>query len=113
MSTDFPGGKQMGTHWPKGKNPKAESFAATQKPDRTAAGMGSPTGSVPKSGAESKMKDSANTKGETSEMLQMNQPASQVGPAPTSRVFTNDYSKKGRAPGDRDELSSILGPLDI
>lgn len=33
----------------------------------------------------------------------------QVGPAPTSRVYTRDYSKVGREEDDQDLVTSVLG----
>lgn len=40
--------------------------------------------------------------------------ASDIGTAPTSRVFTRDYSKVGRSKGDTDLVSPALGnPLGL
>lgn len=115
MSDDCctPSGKQMPRTYPKGKNPKAESFAATQIAGRSAPGMGSPPGVHDKSGAQTTEKQSAHSKEVTSEMLQFGQPP-HVGPAPTSRLYTRDYSKVGREPDDVDLISSQLGnPLGL
>lgn len=112
--TDFPGGKQMPDRFPKGKNPKAESFAATQHADRAAPGMGSPPARVPKKGNISAERDSPDEKAKAEQFLQFGQPASEVGPAPTSRLFTRDYSKVGREPDDVDLITSQLGnPLGL
>jgi hypothetical protein len=113
--TDFPGGKQMPDRFPKGKNPKAGPGAgSTQHADRTAGGAGSPPVKFPKSGAETKERVSPHSKEESSEMLQFGQPAREVGPAPTSRVYTRDYSKVGREPDDVDLLSGVIGnPLGL
>jgi hypothetical protein len=48
-------------------------------------------------------------------MLQIGQPAREVGPAPTARVYSRDYSKKD-VDGDQfdDTLSPFLGnPLGL
>ena len=40
--------------------------------------------------------------------------AADVGPAPTSRVYTRDYSKSKRSPGDVDLVTEALGnPLGL
>lgn len=113
--TDFPGGKQMPDRWPKGKNPKAGAGAgSTQHSDRTATGAGSPPSVHAKAGQLSKERDSPDEKAKSEEFLQFGQPAREVGPAPTSRLYTRDYSKVGREPDDVDLITGALGnPLGL
>ena len=78
----------------------------------TLAGM-SPVGGVvgknfPKNGQDSKAPQSANSKSEKDQKL-ANGEAASIFKAPTSRVFTNDYQKVGRAPDDKDVASPYLG----
>lgn len=112
--TDFPGGKQMPDRFPKGKNPHAEDFKATQIAGRSAPGMGSPPAVHNKAGQLSTERDSPDEKAKSEEFLQFGQPAREVGPAPTSRVYTRDYSKVGREPDDVDLITGVLGnPLGL
>lgn len=72
-----------------------------------------PPSRFPKSGADTKLPGSAGCKGIKEQELQFGQP-SDIGTAPTSRVYTRDYSKVGRAPGDKDLVTEALGnPLGL
>jgi hypothetical protein len=64
--------------------------------------------SYPKDGAESKQKCSAGSKCIKEQMLDI-QATSDIGTAPTSRVYTRDYLKVGREEGDTDLVTAALG----
>lgn len=79
------------------------------------AGPKVPPGRVPKKGQSTKLRQSAGSKQETDERLQLGQAASQTGPAAAHRrLYARDYLKKGAAPGDTDLVTAALGnPLKI
>ena len=56
----------------------------------------------------SAVKQSAGSKMVDENYMRMGQ-ASTIGPAPTSRVYTRDYSKVGREPDDVDLVTGALG----
>ncbi len=72
-------------------------------------GTKSPGARFPKNGAETKLKDSPGCKQESEESLGITQTAADVGPAPTTRVYTRDYTKKGRDPDQTDLVTAALG----
>jgi hypothetical protein len=63
----------------------------------------------PKDGQESSLKRTPGSKCLDHENLSMTATASKVGPAPPSRIYTRDYSKKGRDPDQTDLITSVLG----
>ena len=76
-------------------------------------GVKVPPSRHPKKGAETAMTQSPGSKEIKDEMLRLGQ-ASDVGSAPTSRVYTRDYSKVGREEEDVDLVSPALGnPLGL
>ncbi len=62
-----------------------------------------------KDGQESSLKRTPGSKCIDHENLSITAVAAKVGPAPTSRVYTRDYSKKGRDPDQTDLITSVLG----
>ena len=67
-----------------------------------------PRDEVPKKGQETRVKQSNGSKQEKDQML-MDGESANVGPAPSSRIFTRDYSKVGRSKGDTDSVTAALG----
>ena len=72
-------------------------------------GTKSPPATLPKDGNESRLKRTPGSKCLDHEYLSVTGVAAKVGPAPTSRIYTRDYSKIGRDPGDQDLITSVLG----
>ncbi len=66
-------------------------------------------GPYPKDGNESKLKRTSGSKCMDHEYLSMTAAAAKVGPAPTSRIYTRDYSKVGRDADQTDLVTSALG----
>lgn len=67
-----------------------------------------PPSKFPKDGTCTKLHEVSGAKSIKEDKLMMGQ-ASDVGVAPPSRVYTRDYSKVGRAPGDKDDITAALG----
>ena len=76
---------------------------------------GTPGRDYSKKGQDSKVKQSSGSKTVDEQKLDIHRgEAASIFDAPTSRVFTNDYQKKGRSPDDKDVTSPYLGnPLRL
>jgi hypothetical protein len=75
-------------------------------------GVRVPPSHVPKDGCCTKL-PMPGAKTIDCDQLQFGQ-ASDIGPAPTSRVYTRDYKKVGREPDDKDLITEALGnPLRL
>lgn len=108
----------VGRDFNKGSNP-AGGVGFLKKLPATKAGE-SPSGGTPgrdyaKKGQDSKMSQSAHSKAVKEQKIDIHRgEAASIFDAPTSRVYTNDYLKKGRAPDDKDVVSKYLGnPLKL
>lgn len=76
-------------------------------------GVKSPECHVMKSGTQSSMVEVLGAKSIKEQELRFGQP-SDVGTAPTSRIYTRDYTKVGRSEGDTDLVTEALGdPLRL
>ena len=76
-------------------------------------GVKSPECHVLKSGTQSSLKEVDGAKSIKEQELRFGQP-SDIGPAPTSRIYTRDYTKGGRSVGDIDLVTEALGnPLRL
>ena len=76
-------------------------------------GVNSPKCHVLKSGTQSDMKEVFGAKSIKEQELRFGQP-SDIGDAPTSRIYTRDYTKVGRSVGDTDLVTQALGnPLRL
>lgn len=108
----------VGRDYNKSANPSGGTGFLAKLP-ATKAGE-SPSGGTPgrdyaKKGQDSKMSQSAHSKAIDEQKLDIHRgEAASIFKAPTSRVYTNDYQKKGRSPDDKDVASSYLGnPLKL
>ena len=70
-------------------------------------GTKSPPRSFPKKGGGTKLSD-PNSKTIKDQCLMLGE-TSDIGTAPPSRIYTRDYSKSGRSPGDKDSITEALG----
>lgn len=71
-------------------------------------GTKSPPNEFPKSAGQTKLPYADECKCIKEKMLEITE-VSDIGSAPTSRVYTKDYKKVGRSPDDTDTVSPALG----
>lgn len=77
-------------------------------------GTKSPRNSKPKNGQYTKLPMADGAKDIKEDNISFAGGIPNIGPAPTSRVYTRDYAKKGRTAGDKDLVTEALGnPLRL